>query len=751
MSYKTLYRKYRPKTFEEVVGQNHVVKTLQNIIATNKIGHAYLFCGPKGTGKTSVAKIFANVLNCSHKNNATKACDLCLQNFNDSLDIIEMDAASNNGVDEIRDLKEKIEQAPINSKYKIYIIDEVHMLTKSAFNALLKTLEEPPMHSIFILATTDVQKVPLTIRSRVQSFNFNRMSDKDIITHVGQILDAEGIKYELEALRIIARLSSGGMRDGLSIADQASAFNSGNITADSLYSNFGIISTNETVNLMQLIISANAYDLVAKLNDLEKKGIDPNQLTLSLISFVKEKILYLKTKSKDLLSTYNENELNLINIKLSNCFSLADALYDIFVKIQKSSFPFEIIQLGLLKALQEFDNTPEIVTEKVVHNITSNNNQNIIIDTAPIINNVAPAPNVEEKIIETVEELENDNDALDLNKEPEINIQQHTTESILNLVSSSFKFDVKPVIDIDLVGENKEEEIIQTTDNNKLTDLVDEKVHAFLNAPNEDTFLADKLIKQDNDESFAQMDLSYNSTIENNNKAKTMVNEMLNQTREFLLHNNDYEGDVKDVDAEIINEQLQTGEKENLISTREIDINKLQDFSSIESNEDTPLPTKIPYKEYLAKRTIEEYVNDARWIQSNPTQNLTALFRNNLNNIDSILYSKPEFNEQAALFKQIKIMFGSERFIVVTSNKQNVLDEIAEKGDSEWMQNFITYLFGQPYKHIYPISYGQVQAIQEYIKNNKDNLPPIVEPDTLDELARENNDEWFIKRANLFR
>ncbi|MFV8470869.1 DNA polymerase III subunit gamma/tau [Mycoplasma sp. HF11B] len=752
MSYKTLYRKYRPNTFEQVVGQEHIVKTLENIILSGKVGHAYLFCGPKGTGKTSVAKIFANVLNCSHNNNSAISCQNCLAHFNDSLDIIEMDAASNNGVDEIRDLKEKIEQAPINSKYKIYIIDEVHMLTKSAFNALLKTLEEPPVHSIFILATTDVQKVPLTIRSRVQAFNFNRMSDKDIMQHLAHVLDLENIKYEAEALRIIARLSSGGMRDALSIADQAASFNGGNITANSLYANFGILSTSETIGLMNLILNVSAYELIRKLNELEQKGIDPSQLLLSLLNLNKEKLLYLKTQASDLLTIYTAAELNQVSTSIHNCFILADTFYDMFIKVQRSPFPFEIIELGLLKALQEFETvTPE------VNNIQIPVSEDKLVPEVTSIN-TTPSSEVQHKAVQSEPEVfinltpeENEPSSEVKTPQHDLNIQHHTTESVLNLVSENFKFDIAPSIDIDLVATNLDDNLIQSNESNQIQTVVDQKVHDFLNASMQDSFLANKLIKED-DDNYNQMDLSFSNVVEENNKTQAMVSEMLDQTQEFLLNNNEHEGDIKDVDSELINDPANTGEKENLISTREIDINKIQDFTSLEYNKETPIAKKIPYAEFLQKRSIEEYVNDARWIQQNAEYNFTAVFRNALANVDSILLTKPEFKQQAALFKQLKIMFGSDRFIVVTSNDQAVLDKIAQKGDSQWLQNFVTYLFGEPYKYIYPISHARVQEIKEYISShNKNDLPPIVEPEFLEETVVENNDDWFINRANLFR
>src|SRR5574344_1048297 len=233
MKYQALYRKYRPKTFDDVYGQQIVVQTLKNVIKNNKLTHAYLFVGPRGTGKTSIAKIFAKTINCLHPEDglSCEKCDICISNnSNENVDIIEMDAASNNGVDEIREIRNHITLLPTVSKYKIYIIDEVHMLTTGAFNALLKTLEEPPSHTIFILATTEPHKIPLTILSRCQKFDFTRINNEDICKQVELVAKKENISIEEEAIKEIARLSDGGMRDALSLLDQVSAYTNNTIT-----------------------------------------------------------------------------------------------------------------------------------------------------------------------------------------------------------------------------------------------------------------------------------------------------------------------------------------------------------------------------------------------------------------------------------------------------------------------------------------------------------------------------------------
>lgn len=348
--YLALYRQYRPNVFDEVQGQEHIVRTLLNIINSQKISHAYLFCGPHGTGKTSVAKIFANTINCSHSNDIYKPCQDCINNIDRNLDIIEIDAASNNGIDDVRDLREKIKHLPTQSKYKIYIIDEVHMLSKGAFNALLKTLEEPPKHVIFILATTDPQKIPLTILSRVQRFNFKRIDKKTIIKHLMNVFKEEKIEYEDNVLDLIASLGAGSLRDTLSIADQVSIFaGSEKIKLSDVEKLFGITNIDNVINIINLATSHSIKNLIELTTKLVENGMDIERFTIQMINVLKDYLILIKTNAIDLLEYTTLDDLKKINISQDKIYDYISELINILKEVKFSDLPLQSLELGLIK------------------------------------------------------------------------------------------------------------------------------------------------------------------------------------------------------------------------------------------------------------------------------------------------------------------------------------------------------------------------------------------------------------------
>ncbi|EIN15251.1 DNA polymerase III subunit gamma and TAU [Mycoplasmopsis agalactiae 14628] len=361
MSYKALYRKYRPKCFDDVKGQDYIIQTLKNIIRNRKISHAYLFCGPRGVGKTSVARIFANLINCYHNNDDySKLCQICEENGSNTIDIIEMDAASNNGVDSIRELRDKIQHLPSAGNYKIYIIDEVHMLSKGAFNALLKTLEEPPAHVIFIFATTDPQKIPLTILSRVQRFNFRRISNDTLVKQIKNILEQEGIKYDAEALPYIARLAVGSMRDALSIIDQANAYGNGYIKFSDVMYSFGITSNDNLIKIINSLYNGKPEEALMLLQDLKNGGIDPKQFVESLLSIFKDFIIYEKTYKDSLFEILTIDQFNTLEFDLHYAVNSSELLYKLAKEMYYASGNlFQLIELYLVKMAREIEHKEE--------------------------------------------------------------------------------------------------------------------------------------------------------------------------------------------------------------------------------------------------------------------------------------------------------------------------------------------------------------------------------------------------------
>ena len=367
--YHALYRKYRPKDFDSVVGQDSIIKTLKNSIIHKNFSHAYMFFGPRGTGKTSVSKIFARNINCLNPKNgiACEECDACKVSFSkDCVDIIEIDAASNNGVDEIRDLKNKISLVPSELRYKVYIIDEVHMLSIGAFNALLKTLEEPPEHAIFILATTDPQKVPETIVSRCQCFSFKRISDNAIVDRLRYVCNCENIEIDDNVLEKISILSDGGLRDSLGMLDKLVSYSDHKITIEDFNDVNGVVSDEDISKFLDYILTGNIVEILNFIKYVNDSGKNLIQVITQLIVFSRNMVVDYYISKKDIKYSVDllQNFLNLINEKMFD--------------IKKSGNTKIYIEMFLLKFVDDYilntNSTMIKVSNDVNNHINKTNN-----------------------------------------------------------------------------------------------------------------------------------------------------------------------------------------------------------------------------------------------------------------------------------------------------------------------------------------------------------------------------------------
>ena len=366
MAYKALYRTYRPQSFEEVAGQKHIIRTLRNALANNKIAHAYLFCGPRGTGKTTMAKLFAKALNCEKGIGCQcNECSNCKEIIEGSHpDVIEIDAASNNGVEQVRDLIDKVNYLPIKGRYKVYIIDEVHMMTANAFNALLKTLEEPPAHVIFILATTEPHNIIPTILSRCQRYDFTKVADSDIEQRMMTILEKEGVNYDKDAVRAIISLADGGMRDALSILDQILAYSNNTLSVQDVYSIFGLISNKEKIALIEDINSGNVSSTLERVKSFSEGGVDIARLTQDILEILKDTLIYKKTNETSELSVLNESDANALSavLEMRKLHEMIGAFLKLQLDFKTASNIKTLFEVALLKLLTIEDT----VVEKVI-------------------------------------------------------------------------------------------------------------------------------------------------------------------------------------------------------------------------------------------------------------------------------------------------------------------------------------------------------------------------------------------------
>ncbi len=351
MSYRALYRKYRPLTFEEVAGQTQIVQTLKNALKENKIAHAYLFAGPRGTGKTSMARLLAKALNCqSGFGHQCNKCESCLAiNEGTHPDVIEIDAASNRGIDDIRDLISKIKYSPVLGKYKVYIIDEVHMMTTEAFNALLKTLEEPPANVVFILATTEPYKLMPTILSRVQRYDFDKVSDENILEKVKDILVKENVAFEEDALKEIISLADGGVRDTLSMVDQAIVYSDMNITMSSVKELFALTSKDDKLKLLLAIQNKDVAKLNVLLDGFISRGVDIRRLTSDLLLMLKDLLIYKLTKNADLIHYISKTDCEKLSFKTKEINGFIDVLIALTNQFKTINNPRSLFEISLLK------------------------------------------------------------------------------------------------------------------------------------------------------------------------------------------------------------------------------------------------------------------------------------------------------------------------------------------------------------------------------------------------------------------
>lgn len=406
MDYQVLYRKYRPHDFDSLVGQEYTKKLLKNSVINNKFAHAYIFTGPRGTGKTSSAKIFAKAINCLHPidGNPCNKCQNCV-NFESSPDIIELDAASNNGVDDIREIINNVRLAPSSMKIKVYIIDEFHMLSTSAFNALLLTLEEPPKDVVFILATTDIQSVPITVLSRCQRFDFKPISIQDIENRLKFVCGEENLKVTDDAIKEIAMMSNGGLRDALSILDQV-AGNGEEIDIQDVIANFGGISNKKINQLLSYYENNSVAELIDYINEIKNDGIDIKVLIDKIITKIKSVLIDIK------LDNYNGK------LDFDNLYNLVFELNKLLTGERNGANYYDLLEIVFLKYINYFPGN-NFVDKNIVKLTDSKKESTIIkrIEEKPKIS----APAIEQTIISQENKLEKKNKVIDFDIDVRIN------------------------------------------------------------------------------------------------------------------------------------------------------------------------------------------------------------------------------------------------------------------------------------------------------------------------------------------
>lgn len=473
--HKALYRVYRPKNFSDVIGQEHIVRTLKNQIENNNVGHAYLFCGTRGTGKTSTAKIFSRAVNCTnlHNDEPCNECENCREILEDkTMDVVEIDAASNNSVDDIRELRENVKYSPAKSKYKVYIIDEVHMLSQGAFNALLKTLEEPPSYVIFILATTEPHKIPATILSRCQRFDFKRVTVKDISSRMRYICEKEGIEADEKALNLIARNSQGALRDALSILDQCISFEGNKISYNDVIELLGSVNIEQLFDLAESIIKEDTRKSLQILNDFIIWGKDVRNLVNDLIDHFRNLMVCKISNDLDEIISLPEETIDLLKqqaetIDTNNLIRILNILSETQDGMKISSNPRVLMEVTMMKIAQPmFDESKEALIKRIENleqKIESGNIKVNHISTNQTVDNFNES---NQQNNNTVEKQENENIEYENLKGDDVKLVEKSWKKILQKMKEDKNQVIRALLqDVDSFNISEDTLYIIFTDN----------------------------------------------------------------------------------------------------------------------------------------------------------------------------------------------------------------------------------------------------------------------------------------------
>lgn len=740
MSYKALYRTYRPQKFADVTGQEVVVQTLQNAIKNKKISHAYLFSGPRGTGKTSVARIFAKALNCANLKDG-EPCDECIscreisEGYNP--DVIEIDAASNNGVDEIRDIREKVKFLPSGSKYKIYIIDEVHMLSGGAFNALLKTLEEPPKHAVFILATTEPQKLPATIISRCQRFEFKSLGILEINSRLKQICEFENVSITDEALNLIAEAAEGAMRDAISILDQAISYGNKEITIDDVNSVTGSLNYEKVISLTKAIEGKEIHTTLSLLNELISSGKEINKIINSLLVFYRDILLYKSVGNdgynKFIFSKKSFQEFA-NNIVVSKVMYFIDVLCDVQSKVKYSTTPNIFLEIALIKmcniSVEDLDVMKRLT--ELEEKVTNGGINNIVADNSNGNFNNEKVTTLELRVNQIINEL----NKLEIRKQIEkISILEQNINNVSQVASMTAERDIKnqlqhlqdKVSEMELFS-NKEGKDVDEEISNKINDLETKVNNLVVNNTNNTE------IDIDMSGIYERLELLENS--KTNNVTEEEINNKINnlETKVNNLPFNNSNGNQLNVDMNDIYKRLELLENNINVSNNDISYNQEMD--------------KITYEIGKMQETILSVLDDINSLKEKIVKNENNVYDYNEHNIDLTEISN-------------KLMFLEKRMYQIIAGE--LATHKANKKEHK-KNNGQIMLFDDEVLNINDLEqtrrdydFGDLQKVEEEIRTETiskeieiENIKPVEsidEPETVEEIKEESAEIELISNV----